>query len=127
MDQHIPTVSRADVERIAVRDFPEHQVSKVLQTLSAFGLEVHHREIERVHLDILKLANGNFDRLVLETENACGDYRDTMLAAEYPNYAKKMFRVDTLSADQRRGIVNADRHQYNAWFDRKTTSGQQSI
>ena len=118
MSQHIPNVSRADVERVAARDFPANQVSEVLKALSAYGAESYHRETDRVHLDILKLADGDLDQIDRETENACCDYRDKMLAAEYPNYGKKMFRIDKLSADERKRIMDADRDQYEEWLNR---------
>ena len=127
MGQHIPDVSRADVERVAARDFPAEQVPQVLIALSSYGTESYHREIDRVHLDILKLAAGEFDRIAQETDNACCDYRDTMLAAEYPNYGKKMFRIDKLPLEERKRIVEADKDQYESWLHRTETEGEQGV
>ena len=125
MSQHIPSVSRADVERIAARDFPPHQVPQVLKALSFYGTESYHREVDRVHLDILKLVAGEFNQIAQETENACFDYRDTMVAAEYPNYGRKMFGIDKLPPAQRKCIIDADKGQYEAWLSRKTNQGEQ--
>lgn len=111
-------MSRADVERVAARDFPPEQVSEVLAAISTYGTESYHREVHRVHLDILKLADGKFERILRETENACCDYRDTMLAAEYPNYGKKIFRIDKLPPNERERIVDADKEQYESWLRR---------
>ena len=99
--QHTPTVSRADVERIVTRDYPEPDRAEALQILANYGGQTHHRENDRGHLDTLKLAAGDIESLRREVENACCDYRDTMLAAEYPGYAKHMFRINTLSAEER--------------------------
>ena len=127
MGQHIPDISRADVVRIAARDFPAEQVNQVLTALSSYGTESYHREVDRVHLDILKLAAGDFDRIAQETDNACCDYRDTMLAAEYPNYRKKMFRIDKLPPEERKRIVKADKNQFESWLHRTETEGEHGI
>ena len=124
MNQHIPSVNRADVERIVARDFPTDLHPRVLQALSAYGAESYQREAHRVHLDILKLADGDMARVVQETENACCDYRDTMLSAEYPNYGRKMFHIDKLLSDERKRIIDADKEQYEAWLHRETTQGE---
>ena len=116
MDQHIPSVDRADVERIVARDFLPELRPLVLQALSAYGTESYQREPHRVHLDILKLAGGDLARVVHETENAGCDYRDTILAAEYPNYGRKMFHIDDLPPAERDRIIEADKQQYEAWL-----------
>jgi len=118
MNQHIPSVNRADVERVVARDFSPDLQAQVLQAISAYGAESCQREAHRVHLDILKLADGDMARLARETENACCDYRDTILSAEYPNYGRKMFRIDKLPPDERKRIIDADRDQYEAWLRR---------
>jgi len=73
MDQHIPSVDRADVERIVARDFPPELRPQVLQALSAYGTESYQREPHRVHLDVLKLAGGDLACVAQETEN-CGEF-----------------------------------------------------
>lgn len=125
MDQHIPTVDRADVERIVARDFPPELRPKVLQVLSTYGTESYQREPHRVHLDILKLAGGDLARVVQETENAGCDYRDTILSAEYPNYGRKMFHIDKLPPLERDRIIEADKQQYESWLHRRETQGEQ--
>ena len=122
MDQHIPTVDRADVERIVARDFPFDLRPQVLQALSAYGSEPYPGKPHRVHLDILKLADGDLARVVQETEKACGDYRDTIFAAEYPNcrpYRLKMFNDDMMPPDECQRIIDADKEQYEAWLHKE--------
>jgi len=128
MNQHIPIVSREDVVRIVAREFPPDQIPQVLSALSAYGTESYHREVDRVHLDILKIANGKLDRIIQETENACCDYRDTMVSAEYPNYGRKMFKLDKLSPEERNGIIDSDKDQYESWLHRKShKEGEQGM
>jgi hypothetical protein len=125
MDQHIPSVDRADVERVVARDFPPELRSQILQALSAYGTESYQRESHRVHLDILKLAGGDLARVIQETENAGCDYRDTILSAEYPNYGRKMFHIDDLPPLERDRIIEADKQQYEVWLHRRETQGEQ--
>jgi hypothetical protein len=44
--------------------------------------------------------------------------------AEYPNYTKKMFRIDRLSADEQNRIIEKDKAQYLAWLQRSGSSGR---
>jgi hypothetical protein len=37
--------------------------------------------------------------------------------AEYPNYTKKMFRIDRLSAEERERIIEKDKIQYLKWLN----------
>lgn len=68
----------------AVREkFPEDQVATVCALLAAYGERPHEREIERVQLDILKLASGRFDAIPELVRKARRDYRDILMWAEY--------------------------------------------
>ncbi|HEX6412826.1 MAG TPA: hypothetical protein VFZ94_07265 [Burkholderiales bacterium] len=62
------------------------------------GIEV--REKPRVIMACLKNANGNLEKLSGDLANASGWWREIIGEAEYPNYTKKMFRIDRLSADE---------------------------
>src|SRR5262245_13221005 len=79
-----PTVTRGDVERIVRRDFPADREPEILAMLSEYGPEDGHREADRVHLAILKLAAGKFERLRSQVEAAKADYREVLGPAEYP-------------------------------------------
>jgi hypothetical protein len=114
--QHIPSVSSLDVDRVVDRDFPRNLREEAKKILSRYGAEPFHREVDRVRLAALKLASGDLASLRHEVENACCDYRDTLLAAEYPAYAKKLSRMDSLSAEERKKITDADRDQYENWL-----------
>jgi hypothetical protein len=117
--QHIPTVSDKDVERIIIRDFSIDFHREVRQILSRYGVESYQREVDRVRLATLKLASGEIGQLIHEVENACCDYRDSILAAEYPAYGKKMFKIDSLSPKERKKIIDSDRDQYEKWLHKK--------
>lgn len=114
MAQYVPDVTEADVERIVRRDYPPEQ-QVVIQDLIR-GVEV--REKPRVVLACLKNANGDFERLKGELANASGWWREIISAAEYPNYTKKMFRIERLSAEEQGRIIEKDRDQYLAWLKR---------
>lgn len=118
MNQHIPNVSRDDVERIAAREFSHDQAPQILEALASYGTESYQPEVDRVHLDILKLSNGNFDRLIREIDNARCGYRDTMMTAEYPNYGKKMLHIDKLPPEERKKIIEDDKIQYETWLNK---------
>jgi hypothetical protein len=112
--QYVPDVTEADVERIVRRDYaPQLQVA--IQDLIR-AVEV--REKPRVVMACLKVANGHFETLKGELANAGGWWREIISAAEYPNYTKKMFRIDRLSVEEQGRIIEKDRDQYLAWLKR---------
>jgi hypothetical protein len=118
MEQPTPKVSRADVERIVRRDYPEEEFLDVLNVLGEYGTEDYHREKERVQLAVLKLARGSPEKLRREIEGAKCDYRDVLAPAEYPDYSKKIFRIDELPKEEQRRIIEADWKQYTDWLNR---------
>ena len=118
MDQPTPTVTRADVERVVRRDFPADQFDSVMSVLAEYGAETWHRELDRVHLAVLKLAAGSLEGLRREIETATCDYRDALANAEYPAYMKKTFRISKLPAEERRKIIDEDWRQYETWLKR---------
>lgn len=116
MDQPTPKVTRNDVERVVRRDFGLDMVSEVLSILDEYGTEDYHRERDRVQLSVLKLAGGNRENLIREVALARSDYRDTLLAAEYPICAKKIFRMDRLPDEELKKIYDADWKRYTEWL-----------
>ena len=51
--------------------------------LNEYGTEPYEQERERVQLAILKLAEGDIDKLLHFTQAAKGDFRDVLYWAEY--------------------------------------------
>ena len=114
--QPTPTVTRVDVERVVRRDFPPDQFDSVMSILAEYGSETWHRELHRVQLAVLKLADGKVDALRPEIETAKRDYRDVLANAEYPAYT---FRVSQLPAEEQRKIIDADWSQYETWLKKR--------
>lgn len=113
--QPIPQVSLADVERIVRRDFPEEQFDSVMALLAEYDFE---RERPRVLLAALKLANGRFNSLRRHIEVAARDYRDVLVAAEYPEYWRSTLPVARPPDGRREEIIDRDWKQYEDWLKR---------
>src|SRR5262245_56817254 len=111
-----PTVTAANVERVAQRDFPPGEIPTVMQVLGEYGKEEWQREEYRVRLAVLKLARGKIEDLKYWTEQAKRDYRDVLGPAEYPLYGKKWGRMDRLSEEEQKKIIQSDWTQYEKWL-----------
>ena len=115
MEVPVPKVKQADVLRIIDRDFPVRVRKKVLSILN----EYKEKEVARVHLAILKLSAGQMEKLPELVRTACGDYRDVLSPAEYPEFDKIGFvGVDDLTTKQRNDLIKRDWDQYQAWLSR---------
>jgi hypothetical protein len=117
MVQYVPDVSEEDIKRIVRRDFSAEFLGAIHEMIR--GVEV--REKTRVVLACLKNAKGSFEKLKGELTNADGYWREIISEAEYPNYSKKMFRMDELSADEKQRIIEKDKNQYLMWLHRANT------
>jgi hypothetical protein len=67
-------------------------------------------------LAALKLASGDLDLLRKQIAAAGRDYRDVLVAAEYPEYWKAKFASKRLSKKAHQRIVDADRNNYKDWL-----------
>ena len=112
MAQYVPTVSESDIERIIQRDYSRDLHAAIHEMIRS--IEV--REKARVILACLKNGNGDFQKLKGELTNAEGWWREIISEAEYPNYTKKMFRIDRLSEMEKERIIEKDKNQYLAWL-----------
>ncbi len=83
--------SRDEVVAVAEATFPESAHARVLELLDTYGVEPYEREHERVHLAILKLSEGDEEKLREFVAVAKRDYRDVLFWAENPEEA----RLDT--------------------------------
>src|SRR5438132_3450767 len=83
--------SREEVVAVVQKTFPETSYSRVLELLDCYGVEAYGRERERVQLAILKLSEGNEEKLREFIAVAKRDYRDVLFWAEYPEES----RLDT--------------------------------
>jgi hypothetical protein len=72
----------------------------------------------RVRIAALKLANGNLDCLRMHIAKAQKDYRDILVAAEYPEYWKATCAGEKLTKKERQQLADADWEQYEGWLQR---------
>src|SRR2546430_17617958 len=80
--------SREDVVTAVRKMFSEDAHARVLELLDTYGVESYERERERVQLAILKLSEGNEEKLREFVAIAKRDYRDVLFWAENPKEAK---------------------------------------
>src|SRR5438045_9229427 len=83
--------TRDAVVAVVQKTFPETSHSRVLELLDSYGVESYERERERVQLAILKLSDGNEEKLREFVAVAKRDYRDVLFWAENPQES----RLDT--------------------------------
>ena len=114
MEQYTPGVSESDIERIVRRDYSPDLHAEIHEMIR----DVEVREKPRVIMACLKNGNGDFQKLKGELTNAGGWWREIISEAEYPNYTKKMFRIDRLSAEEQERIIEKDKGQYLTWLHR---------
>lgn len=115
ISQPVPKISSEDVERVLLREFAPDVRSDAAAALARYGIEPWQQSGPRVHMAILKLAQGQLGRLQACVEAACADPRDVIAAAEYPRY---------LSTDSSRlpswwrrfRIFHDDWKEYQAWL-----------
>jgi hypothetical protein len=116
--QPIPQVTHKDVKRIALRDYGKAQLSQVLSILDEFGKQEWNNPSARVRLAILKLANGDLNKLMDNTKVAIEDFRDVLSAAEYPRYSREI-GFDEVDKDYKRAVIDDDWRQYRQWLERE--------
>ena len=105
--QPVPDVTAEDIDRLVAREFPA-SIEDVADRLSDFDL--------RVQAAVLKLSEGDLERLSHFAEQATLDDRDVLAWAEYPEYVEQV-TTDTAEVD-RQEIIERDWGQYREWFTR---------
>jgi hypothetical protein len=96
--------------------FPEAALRrKVVGILEAYGREEFHREVERVHLGILRLSGTNLEMIEQHTNLACSDFRDLLIAAEYPLTFSKNALKEKDPAKYAK-LEQKEREQYDQWL-----------
>jgi hypothetical protein len=95
--------------------FPEAALrQKVVGILGAYGRE-DHCEVERVHLGILRLSGTNLEMIKQHTNLACSDFRDLLVAAEYPLTFNKNALKEKDPAKYAK-LEQKEREQYDQWL-----------
>ena len=113
MDQPVPDVSHADVERILARDFGREERERASELL----LDPESNFSPRVLLAVLKLSKRDVDAVAAQLETARSDWRDVVAYAEYPAYMQATSGSTSLDSVRRRELIEADRAQYDAWLN----------
>ncbi|HEY6071201.1 MAG TPA: hypothetical protein VIU85_07505 [Chthoniobacterales bacterium] len=80
--------SRDEVVAVVQKSFPESAQARALELLDIYGVESYERERDRVQLAILKLSEGNEEKLREFVVIAKRDYRDVLFWADNPEEAK---------------------------------------
>ena len=92
---------------------PNPDVQELLAQLQ--GYEGY--EPARVQLAILKLSNGDSEKLQEYIRAARLDYRDVLAWAEYPEQIRSGKTRYNTDLDVYEAILKADRQQYEAWLE----------
>lgn len=89
------------------------EASKILST---YGSEVYHREKGRVQVGILRLSGSNLAKIKRNTELACMDYRDLLVAAEFPLTCSKS-RLKLEQPEEYEKLARKEIDQYDEWIN----------
>jgi hypothetical protein len=110
--------SRELVQDLIRRLFPGQPEARVLEILDRYGTEPYERERDRVQVAVLKLSDGDLERLAEMVTLAKTDFRDVLAAAEYPG--ELAGRLEPPAAEMER-VRQQDRQQYQDWVRRNST------
>jgi hypothetical protein len=92
----------------------------VASRLAEYGRETHEREATRVRLAILKLSEGQAERVAELVAAAKRDYRDVLMWAEHPGEGRALWALRPGLTPEERGrlsrIREEDREQYREWL-----------
>jgi hypothetical protein len=116
-------ITRGKVREKIAQTWPDVDPQEILDILDEYGVENHERGRARVHLAILKLSEGNRDRLAELVRMAKRDYRDVLAYAEYPEEMKRglcprlgFVGMKQLPAEEVKALRQRDRKQYLEWL-----------
>ena len=112
MNQPVPDVSQADVERVLARDFEREERERVAELLR----DPESNFSSRVLLAVLKLSKRDVDAVAAQLETARLDWRDVVAYAEYPAYMQATSGSTSLDPGRRSELIQADWAQYEAWL-----------
>jgi hypothetical protein len=113
----LPRISRHKVLEIIARYWPDADPDEITKILETYGLESYEQGRNRVQLAILKLCEGQIERLPELVKMAKTDYRDVLAYAEYPDEMKLGFvEMSKLTPDEARAVRQRDREQYQRWL-----------
>jgi hypothetical protein len=109
--------SRALVLKKISQLWPDLDSAEIMGVLDKYGEEAYEREPGRVQLGILKLSEGQLERLPDLVEMAKVDYRDVLAYAEYPEEARLSYEEKPkLPQEEIQAIRRRDKEQYLKWL-----------
>jgi hypothetical protein len=79
----------ADLEQALAQEFPADQRPAARNMLAMYGVDRHHKEVERVRRALLALSRGQLASLGHYLAVAQHDYRDVLYWADHPEQAPK--------------------------------------
>ena len=109
MSNYTPTVTKADIDRIIQRDYFQYDPVAVWEILLLYSSGESHR----VYAAALKEGKGNLEKLRQAIDLANLDYRDLLVAAEYPAHMK-----EGLFGYHSPDTIKGDEKQYYDWFNK---------
>jgi len=110
------------VARRVARTWPgEEDRRRVRQALESYGADKYEQEPERLRLAILKLSDGDVEKVLSITKAAKQDFRDVLLWAEYPEAARAgsltwRSNLTPEEKDRLAELRRRDRRQYEDWL-----------
>jgi hypothetical protein len=87
VETQVPQVTRDDVERVVRRDFAPEQRDTVISLLGEYG----DSGSSRMQLAILKLSDGDVEKVLEYVVLANQDFRDVLMLAEYQRASRHAF------------------------------------
>ena len=107
---------RKVLEKIA-QYWPNEDPREIMNILDEYGVESYEVGRARVQLAILKLSEGERDRLDELVRMAKRDYPDVQAYAEYPEEMRIGFvGLRKLPAEEVKAVRQRDREQYLEWL-----------
>ena len=94
--------------------FPDPaKAEEALAILESYGTESWHPGKDRVRLALLKISKGDIGKLRSYTRGALSDYRNTLVAAEFPEEGQASSKTPPAEMAL---IRRRDREQFEAWL-----------
>jgi hypothetical protein len=94
--------------------FPDPaKAEDALAVLDGYGMDSWDRGKERVQLALLKISEGDVEKLRLYARGAESDYRGTLIPAEFPEESQASSKTPAAEMAE---IRKRDREQYEAWL-----------
>jgi hypothetical protein len=111
--QPIARFEEGEIDFLINREFPE-KAQEVRNKFS--GLQEFWISTIRTKAAILKLAEGDFDKIKGLIKNANADPRDVIANAEYPRYMKMGYTERSKMSDEEKQVIfDKDWEEYQTW------------